>query len=82
MEPKFYKPCAKAKAALERLMKTWDVERKHCTPTEKAGFTMLKRRGLVANNRGTYTRPPFDTLEELDVWFDWLEDALDIHKGG
>tara|TARA_R100001443_G_scaffold92787_1_gene99459 strand:- start:363 stop:623 length:261 start_codon:yes stop_codon:yes gene_type:complete len=82
MKPEFYSPGIKAKMALERLMKFWEVERKDCTPMEKAGFTMLKRRGLVDNHRGTYTRPEFASVEELDDWFDWLEDVLDVKRGG
>ena len=80
MKPKFYSPGMKATAALELLMKTWEVERKNCTPMEKAGFTMLVRRKLVQNKKGTYTRPDFETVEELEAWFDWLEDALRITR--
>tara|TARA_R110000796_G_scaffold155260_1_gene271957 strand:+ start:235 stop:504 length:270 start_codon:yes stop_codon:yes gene_type:complete len=82
MRPEFYRPGRKATAALERLMKFWDVERKDCTPKEKSGFTTLARRRLVKNNRGTYIRPDFDTMEELDTWLDWVEDSLGIEKGG
>ena len=78
--PDFYKPGRKATAALERLMKFWEVERKDCTPMEKAGFTMLKRRGLVQNRRGTYLRPEFNNLDDLDAWFDWLEDCLGVAR--
>tara|TARA_R100000654_G_scaffold27339_2_gene51366 strand:+ start:3672 stop:3944 length:273 start_codon:yes stop_codon:yes gene_type:complete len=80
--PDFYKPGRKATAALERLMKFWEVERKDCTPIEKSGFTMLVRRGLVKNKRGTYMRPDFDTTEELDDWFDWIEQSLGIAREG
>jgi len=80
MKPEFYTPNVKAKMALERLMKFWEVERKDCTPMEKAGFTMLKRRGLVKNKKGTYMRPDFNTVEELDAWFDWLEDCLGVAR--
>lgn len=76
----WYRPGMKATAALERLMRTWEVERRACTSMEKAGFTMLVKRGLVKNKKGTYMRPDFDTLEELDAWFDWLEDALGITR--
>lgn len=76
----FYRPGRKATAALERLMKFWEVERKDCTPMEKSGFTMLKRRGLVKNKKGTYMRPDFNTAEELDAWFDWLEDCLGVAR--
>tara|TARA_A100000172_G_scaffold34981_1_gene21209 strand:+ start:124 stop:393 length:270 start_codon:yes stop_codon:yes gene_type:complete len=82
MKPEFYPPGRKATAALERLMKFWDVERKDCTPKEKSGFTTLVRRRLVKNTRGTYIRPDFDTMEELDTWLDWVEDSLGIEKGG
>tara|TARA_R110002012_G_scaffold126372_1_gene278280 strand:- start:367 stop:636 length:270 start_codon:yes stop_codon:yes gene_type:complete len=82
MKLEFYQPGRKATAALERLMKFWDVERKDCTPKEKSGFTMLVRRRLVKNKRGTYIRPDFDTMEELDAWLDWVEDSLGIEKGG
>jgi len=82
MKSKPYRPSPKALLALERLMKFWEVERKDCTALEKSGFTSLKRRGLVQNQRGTYLRPHFETLQELDNWFDWLEDALGIEKRG
>jgi hypothetical protein len=78
MKPKFYRPGRKAIAALERLMKFWDVERKDCTPKEKSGFTMLVRRKLVQNKRGTYTRPDFETIEDLEIWLDWVEDSLGL----
>jgi hypothetical protein len=78
MKSKPYKPSPQALLALERLMKHWEVERKDCTPEEKKGFTSLKRRGLVQNRRGTYLRPDFSSHEELDRWFDWLEDTLGV----
>lgn len=80
MSPDGYQPGVKAKLALERLMKHWEVEREDCTPMEKAGFTILARRGLVQNKRGTYLRPDFGTPDEVDLWFDWLEMVLNVGR--
>jgi len=81
MKSEPYVPCVSARMALEKLFRDWDVKRKDCTRQEKAGFRVLKRRGLVRLNRGVYRCPLFLNGEEFDAWFDWFEICIGIGKG-
>lgn len=67
-----YRPGTKVSLyALPKLVRELRVRHSDCSPMEKAGFTLLAKRGLIKRDRRGYWAPNYRTFAEYDAWFNW-----------